>query len=246
MKYLWIALLLISLWGCSNPETPNTGHESHQNEMPAILEVDLKIPNGKFKPMDEITIEVHVSQGDEPVDDANEVTFEIWRAEQEEDKHEMLKGNHKTNGIYTITKAFHEEGTYFVVAHVTARDMHTMPKEELVIGEEHAKENKNGNHHHHDSDVMIHNTTPETVEISKQTRLSAHISHDNEPLLQAEVKFEIWYMEEEKHEYITANEIGNGIYEGLNTFTKPGTYNMKIHVVKDEIHEHQLEKVIVE
>ncbi|WP_156509930.1 hypothetical protein [Rossellomorea aquimaris] len=56
------------------------------------------------------------------------------------------------NGIYTIKKTFKEEGIYYVQTHVTARDMHVMPKKQFVVGEVSAEEMKadesEGEDHH--------------------------------------------------------------------------------------------------
>ena len=58
--------------------------------------------------------------------------FEIWRSQAEE--HEKIIVEHDKNGIYRLNKSFEEEGTYYIIAHVTARSMHNMPKTEFVVG----------------------------------------------------------------------------------------------------------------
>ncbi len=79
-----------------------------------------------------ITFEAKVTQGKENVEDAKEVKFEIWRAHDE--NHEKIEIEHAENGIYRLEKTFEQEGTYYIISHVTARDMHNMPKEEFIIG----------------------------------------------------------------------------------------------------------------
>ena len=81
---------------------------------------------------EEVVNEALVTQGDEEVKDANEVKFEIWKSGQEE--HKKIIGKHQGNGIYSITKTFQEEGDYSIIAHVTARDMHNMPKKDIIVG----------------------------------------------------------------------------------------------------------------
>ena len=79
-----------------------------------------------------IIFEAKITQGDENVEDADEVTFEIWRSKDE--KHEKIDVKHAEDGIYRLEKTFEQEGTYYIISHVTARDMHNMPKKEFVVG----------------------------------------------------------------------------------------------------------------
>lgn len=45
----------------------------------------------------------------------------------------MEFGKHQGEGVFSITKTFQEVGDYTVIAHVTARDMHNMPKKEFIV-----------------------------------------------------------------------------------------------------------------
>lgn len=110
-----------------------TAHRSETFEL-KYLNVELDIDPEKGDPGETITFTASVTYGDEPVEDAWEVLFEIWRAHDPE--HEQFPAEHSGDGIYRIEKAFEREGTYYVIAHVTARDMHTMPRREFVIGTE--------------------------------------------------------------------------------------------------------------
>ncbi|MFB3161963.1 FixH family protein [Neobacillus sp. 179-J 1A1 HS] len=89
-------------------------------ELPKIIKVNK-----------EVFIEAHVTQGNEKVEDAKKVEFEIWKSDEE--THEKVLCEHQGNGIYSISKNFSVEGDYFVIAHVTARDMHNMPKKEFTV-----------------------------------------------------------------------------------------------------------------
>ncbi len=80
---------------------------------------------------DEVTLKVIVTQGNEKVDDASEVMFEIWK--QGEEEHEMMEAVHEDGGVYTIETSFAEDGTYSVIAHTSARDLHVMPEVELTV-----------------------------------------------------------------------------------------------------------------
>jgi pullulanase/glycogen debranching enzyme len=108
---------------CSQPEV---------EEEPQLLDVQLTVIPEKAQVNEEITFEAKVTYGPEEVKDADEVKFEIWRAHAEE--HEKIVVEHKENGIYRLKKSFKEEGTYYLVSHVTARSMHNMPKIEFIVG----------------------------------------------------------------------------------------------------------------
>jgi hypothetical protein len=101
-------------------------------EEPQFLDVQLTAIPDKAQVNEEITFEAKVTYGPEEVKDADEVKFEIWRAHAEE--HEKIVVEHSENGIYRLKKSFKEEGTYYLVSHVTARSMHNMPKIEFIVG----------------------------------------------------------------------------------------------------------------
>ncbi|MBA4537970.1 FixH family protein [Bacillus aquiflavi] len=118
-------LLLAIVSACSN-------NESAEDE-PQFLDVQLSVNPNKAEPNETIVFEAKVTYGDEEVTDADEVKFEVWRAHDED--HETIVVEHAENGIYRLEKSFAEEGTYYMISHVTARSMHNMPKEEFVVGE---------------------------------------------------------------------------------------------------------------
>ncbi|MEC1521338.1 FixH family protein [Neobacillus niacini] len=127
-KYLFFMLIIVSVLSisaCNNKD-------KKADELPEFVEVELTINPEKGNVNEPIVFEAKVTQGDENVEDADEVTFEIWRAHDE--KHEKIKVEHTENGIYRLEKSFQQEGTYYIISHVTARDMHNMPKKEFVVG----------------------------------------------------------------------------------------------------------------
>jgi hypothetical protein len=112
----------------------NKGNESHSgDEVPEMVDVQINIGSENLQPGKEAVIQAVVTQGEEKVEDADEVLFEVWRDGQEE--HEELEGQHEGDGVYSISQSFEKPGIYYVIAHVTARDMHTMPKKEFVVGD---------------------------------------------------------------------------------------------------------------
>ncbi|WP_180954131.1 FixH family protein [Bacillus sp. M6-12] len=125
-----IILILISLIfvmaGCSKDEKP-----AENDKVPELIDVVIKMPE-TLKANVSVNIQAAVTQGNEKVDDADEVKFEIGKAGQEDT--EMIPAKHQGKGVYAIKYTFTEDGKYTVVAHVTARSMHNMPKKEISVG----------------------------------------------------------------------------------------------------------------
>lgn len=127
MKRLWITIMVVLLGLFATACTQDQAEEE-----PQFLEVDLTANPEKAEKGEEITFEAKVSYGPEEVEDAEEVKFEIWRSQSED--HEKIVVDHAENGVYRLKKSFEEEGTYYIISHVTARRMHNMPKIEFVVG----------------------------------------------------------------------------------------------------------------
>lgn len=129
-KVLFLSLMVFSVFmisACNNNE-----QEQADDKLPEFVDVKLSVTPEHGKANEPIIFEAKVTQGDENVEDADEVKFEIWRAKNE--KHEKIVVEHSEDGIYRLEKAFEQEGTYYIISHVTARDMHNMPKKVFVVG----------------------------------------------------------------------------------------------------------------
>ncbi|PLR82256.1 hypothetical protein CVD23_17240 [Bacillus sp. V33-4] len=103
---------------------------------------------------------------------------------------------------------------------------------------EHDDEHAAEDHHHSSASISI--SVPTIVSVNEDVDLSANIQSENQPLTQANVRFELWKENEEKHEFIDASEASNGDYFVNTSFSSPGVYHLKIHVEKgEEIHDHK-------
>lgn len=187
-------------------------------------------------PDQEVIVEAHVTQGDEKVEDASEVKFEIFKSGVKET--EMIKGEHKGEGVYSMKKTFKEEGSYSVVAHVTARDLHSMPKKDFQVGTGEAHHHdaatvEHSHHHgdHHGSTAEIDFQAIENIKMNEETLLSAKVTNEAQPISNANVRFEIWQEGNEKHEFIDAEE-KDGQYQANYSFPEKGKFTVKVHVEK--------------
>ncbi|QFT88132.1 hypothetical protein FIU87_05730 [Bacillus sp. THAF10] len=251
-------LTLLVLAACGNAEQKEN---SNSDEMPAMVEVEVKLPE-HAEPNKKVKIEAFVTQGEEKVDDASEVKFEIWKKGQEEN-HEMVEASNDGDGIYSIEKTFKEEAVYYVVAHTTAREMHVMPRVEFTVGhpedtehdheeeghdhKEHEKtDHHNEDSHGHDNTLTMNLLTDAKVSANKETTLTTELTRDGAEFEGANVRFEVWHEDSENHVFIDAKEVSEGVYEAKATLKETGLHYVQIHVEKDELHEHQKEEVEVE
>ncbi|MCT2536502.1 FixH family protein [Aquibacillus koreensis] len=105
--------------------------ENKEDFLGEVVEVEIELEPETPRVNTDTTIKAIVTQGKDKVNDANEVIFEVWKEGQED--HEMIEASNQGDGIYSITKQFKTEGNYFVVSHVTARDMHVMPRKAYTV-----------------------------------------------------------------------------------------------------------------
>ena len=242
---LGVMTLFLAACGDSNGEN-STDEDKKMVQVDANLELPQEAKKGET-----VSLSTKVTQGDENVEDADEVKYEIWKNGKKEES-EMIEANHDKEGIYKAEKTFEEDGMYTVQVHVTARDMHTMPKAEIAIGEveagEHAEKSDDDHHHgDHESTVSIHLMKPDTINANKEAEMMVHVESEEKALEDAEVRFEIYKEGQEKHEWVDLTTGDAGKYSGSYTFPEKGTYNVQVHVTKgEEIHEHTMETVEVQ
>ncbi|TQR09202.1 FixH family protein [Psychrobacillus lasiicapitis] len=82
---------------------------------------------------EKVVLSAKVSQGEEAVDDADKVEFEVWESGLR-DEGEMIEGTLTKDGVYEANHTFDHDGVYYMFAHTTARGLHTMPKQKLTVG----------------------------------------------------------------------------------------------------------------
>lgn len=149
----WFFVLIVSLLvACGGEELEGL----QDNDVPEMVEVEIILP--EIEPGEEMVLQTKVTQGEENVDDAQEVEFEIWEHGNKEES-DMISGDHQGEGIYKISYTFAKDGIYNVTSHVTARGMHVMPTEQVIVGdvsddelkplEEESGHDESGEHDHH-------------------------------------------------------------------------------------------------
>ena len=241
-----VGFLALFIAACGNSNEDNGAKDEEELEP---IQAKLDVPD-KGEKGQTISLSTKVTQGDENVEDAGEVKYEIWKNDHKEES-EMIEAKHEKGGVYKAEKTFEEDGMYTVQVHVTARDMHTMPKTEIAIGEVEAGEHEEAgdDHHHgdHESKVSIHLMKPDSITAGEEAKMMVHVENEEAPLEDAKVRFEIYQEGQEKHEWVDLTPGEAGKYSGSYTFPEKGSYNVQVHVTKgEEIHEHTMETVEVQ
>ena len=154
MKKWMLSLVAVPvlLFGCGEETVVDT-IDSGEN-MPVALDVEISSP-ATFNPGEEVTLSAYVSQGSEAVNDADEVKFEVWESGMR-DMGMMIEGALQEDGTYVAQHNFDHDGVYYMFAHTTARGLHTMPKQEIIVGNpdmSQVLEDKSSNSMNHDMDM---------------------------------------------------------------------------------------------
>lgn len=123
-----LALATMTLVGCQDLEATHTNYNEGTLE-----EVVVEIQTAEELPVGEVTLSAKVTQGDQAVDDADSVEFEVWESGKR-DEGTMVDANLTEDGVYEANYAFDHDGVYYMFAHTTARGLHVMPKQELKVG----------------------------------------------------------------------------------------------------------------
>lgn len=266
-KIIGAGVLSLTLTGCGNNEDNEAVEPVNVDDVNTEqLDAELMLPE-EAEPGDEIEIEVLVMQGEEKVDDAGEVVFEVWKEDEEEDSEMVEADLPGEDGVYSIDFTFEEDEAYFVQPHITARGMHVMPVEHTLVGDaeipedtdteewedadmndheagedhEHGNNDSGSNHDeqlHEDMTVEWH--TSSEVDAGDEVNLETEAVFEDEEWTDGDVQFEVWHEEDEgeNHEWIEAEERSNGFYEAPHTFAEEGTHHVMIHLEDDDIHEH--------
>ncbi|RHW36623.1 hypothetical protein D1B33_09460 [Lysinibacillus yapensis] len=134
MKKWLVSLVVVPalLMGCSSNEA-----EVDTNDEPvdvAALEVivDILTPE-KVGVNETVELAAHVSQNNENVNDAEAVQFEVWESGYR-DQAQKIDGKLDGDGVYKAETAFDHDGVYYMFAHITARGLHVMPKQQIIAG----------------------------------------------------------------------------------------------------------------
>lgn len=132
----WMIMMVITtlavIAAACGAEKAETESETNEAGAPEPIEVALHVPE-QTDINETVALEATVTQSGEAVSDADEVKFEVWK-EGEKENSIMIDSVNDGEGVYTAEASFDEEAAYYVQVHVTARQMHRMPKTVVLVG----------------------------------------------------------------------------------------------------------------
>src|SRR5690625_1103739 len=237
-----ITSILVIMFAFSVLVACGNENENSAEEELFMLEVDFEVAD-HAEVGENVDLKATVTYGEEFVKDAHEVVFEVWEKGDQENS-EMIEAENNDDGTYTTNVSFDHDGIYEMYAHTTAKDQHTMPKKEIVVGEGGDYDEVETEYHTEGFDM--HFMEPTEVTVGEEVELNVHLSVHDEPLDQANVRYEIWSTNEEEHVWVDAEQNSAGEYIGTYEFLSEGKYFIQIHVEDDdELHEHNEYEIVV-
>ncbi len=127
-KILWLGLPFLLLGACGSEKSDSSGAGDLVEEVKVAFNTETQA-----EPAEDVVLSVTVTQGDDEVDDAEEVVYEVWQS-GDRDNSEMIPAEYTEDGVYEAETSFKEEGVYYMQAHTTARSLHVMPKQKIIVG----------------------------------------------------------------------------------------------------------------
>lgn len=236
-KLLALIALSLLLAACGTDEDATSG----TGEMVHPIEVEVLTP--EEGDAGEWLLEAYVTQNGEPVNDANEVKFEVYKQNSKEDS-DMIDYTNVEEGVYSITYTFDEDGVYYMIPHVTARSMHTMPTHQIIIGDGHvAAEDEDSQGH---ADGLEYETNLEEAEGEFTIELRPMM--DGEAITDARVRLEMAVPNsvDDHRIWLDSEEKESGVYSTDYVFDESGEYEIIFHIEKDALHEHPTETFEIE
>lgn len=128
----WLPLLLVAMLTAALAACGQTDkNTSSEDDVLLPLEVELTVTE-EVGVNEDVQMKAVVSQGEEMIEDADEVVYEVWEEGKKEDS-VMIDSVNEKKGVYTATTSFDHDGIFHIQVHVTARALHTMPVKKVVV-----------------------------------------------------------------------------------------------------------------
>lgn len=222
-----------TLVACTQKDEPIT----NVTELEPLL-VELTVTN-EVEVGETVNMSSLVTMGDKKIDDADEVVYEVWE-EGKKSESVMIDSVNEKEGVYTAETSFDHDGLFHIQVHVTAKGLHTMPVEQVIVGSGGEYEESSGQDYHTEG-FSMHFMKPIDVTAGEEKELIVHTELDELPLEQLNVRYEIWHEgNPDQHDWVNAEETNTGEYTALYTFEEAEQYTIVIHVEDDEeLHEHE-------
>ncbi|KGR75780.1 FixH family protein [Ureibacillus sinduriensis] len=174
MKKWLLSLLAVPalLVGCASDEAKVDTNDEPIDAAALEVIVDILTPE-EVKVNETIELAAHITQNKENVNDAQSVEFEVWESGFREDA-QMIDGELEADGVYKAEITFDHDGVYYMYAHTTARGLHVMPKQKIIVGQPDMSKVKED-----DSDNSMDMNMEGHVDTSEADGEMNHTDHDS-------------------------------------------------------------------
>lgn len=130
-RLLSLVAVPLLLFGCAEEAYIDT-NDGPIDAASLMVEVEILTPE-EVAVNESVELLAQLTQAGEPVDDAEIVQFEVWESGYR-DKGQIIDGDPTGDGLYRAEITFDHDGVFYVYAHSTARGLHVMPKQQIVVG----------------------------------------------------------------------------------------------------------------
>ncbi|WP_214722086.1 FixH family protein [Exiguobacterium sp. s192] len=239
--FLASGLLLV---GCGS-EKQAMDHDTMQGSGKPAVDVKVEVP-AKTMENQKVVFQATALENKKAVN-VEDVTFEVWKADEKEAAHKKIKATLKKTGTYQA-EAKLAEGEYEGLYHINdKKGLHHMDKISFVVmNHSHEKKTAKPAHEHEHAaadGLTVHYMGAKKTMVGAKLPIAFHVFLDGKPL-QADVQIEVIEPGVEKHTYIPLTKQADQ-YVGEVSLTHPGTATVRLHVENDQLHHHQDQLVTV-
>lgn len=234
----------IFLAGCNNSDEKAMDHDAMQGSGKPSVDVKVDVPAKTME--DEKVIFQATAVENKKAVNVEDVTFEIWKADEKDAAHKKIKATLKKTGSYQAEAAL-AEGEYEGLYHINdKKGLHHMDKINfIVMNHSHEDASHNDTSHEHASaeDLAVHYMGATKVTAGATLPVSFHI-FENGKVLKADVQVEVIEEGVEKHTYIPLT-LKEDMYVGQVKLAHAGQATVRLHVENDQLHHHQDQLITV-
>ncbi|WP_214845223.1 FixH family protein [Exiguobacterium sp. S90] len=246
MMGMSVAVLATGLFlaGCNNSEEKAMDHDAMQGSGKPAVDVTVEVPAKTMA--DEKVIFKATAVEDKKAVNVEDVTFEIWKADEKDTAHKKIKASLKKTGSYQA-EATLAEGEYEGLYHINdKKGLHHMDKISFTVMDHSHEEasHDDADHDHASSEnLAVHYMGATKVTAGATLPVSFHIFEKGE-VLKADVQVEVIEEGVEKHTYIPLT-LKDDMYVGQVKLAQAGQTTVRLHVENDQLHHHQDQLITV-
>ncbi|WP_171051869.1 FixH family protein [Alteribacter natronophilus] len=222
--------------GCLNQQE----NAAEEHEPPVTIQV-------LFEPRqeagNEVPLLVRLTRGGEPVEQADEVTFEVWQHGNSPSA-EVLEAEPVGDGMYEKMHIFENTGFFYVQSRAEVNGRTTATISEIEVGAITINQGEDSEAKDLPPEMFVSFGVQDELGAAEPAVLTVQINWEDEPWEDADVSFRI--EGDEGHSgSVDAQEMEPGEYQAEYAFPEPGEYEVIIDMEKEDVSEELRDTVEV-